>query len=269
MKTLLFVLTFCLLTMPVFGMEKTSELNRIFESVPKQYKEVFKAEVKKLFDSNLMLLKKLLGEQKFKSVFMVHDCDPQIVDFSSKQISQIDAKLKLAGIKSLLDLVDCRPGGNLSEHQFANQIFDSEIESIIVVGSGRRRDELFKSSDFVAGQIIEAQKRKTRQPILLTLGNLDQSEAFSSLLLNIPSYKSISVHSKEAKLKLYDLIPKTYELIKAIYNNELVSVISKAEEALYRELKNISENEFLQKRLEEARAASQRENDDLALLLGL
>jgi hypothetical protein len=239
----------------------------IFESVSEECKVTFEKKAKKLFNKKLEQLARVLREEGSKTVFIAHDLSSRD---KKDQLIQIDTQLKLAGIHSLLDLVDLRSGRGLSIHQFFDQIFDSRTDSIIVVGSGGR------VSDFTAGNLFSAQSKKRGPITLLTLGDLDLTHAFPQILLEINDKNLVQVIEDGAKIQVHTLIQKTYVLIsiiydRAIHSRSLAEEISQSEESLYSDLKTLAKDESKPRKLCKKKSDKNelQHQDDLADLEAL
>jgi hypothetical protein len=76
----------------------------------------------------LKKLNTLFANQRVRSIFFTH---PSLNAQEQSLLANIDSYLKRAGVLSIIDCVDCRPGGRMSIHQFADQIRNYEQNSII------------------------------------------------------------------------------------------------------------------------------------------
>lgn len=101
----------------------------VLNSVDPEYQAVFELEANLLFEEHLKKLKRIFASRNLRSIFFIQ---PNRLTYEEEQLLvKIDSFLKLAGVPSLIQCVDCRPGGRWTIHQFADQVYQHEKDSII------------------------------------------------------------------------------------------------------------------------------------------
>jgi hypothetical protein len=243
----------------------------IFDSVAPEHKGVFENEGQRLFKDNLAQLRDLQKGKVLKTVFIVHDLwksnDP-VIQEKRGILEKIDLHLKLAGIRSLLDLVDGRAGG-LSIHQFFNQIFQEE-SNLIIIESGGWSDGSHHSR-YIASNAIAAQQKKTEPPVFIKLGNVDPSGTFSAVFAShFVGSESVQFHLENSKLSLCELMSKTYELIHFVFKQDPKMGIIQLKEELASSLESLAKNtDRLEELLRKQKEKEKTVLEDLAKILGI
>ena len=206
-----------------------SDTQAIFVSVKEKYQAIFEHEAQNLLEKNLESLSQFLTSKASKSVFIVHDFS----DEDEKRLKKLDFQLKRAGIRTLLDCVDC--GGNLTIHQFNDQIFHERVNAIIAVGTGQWKDTSRHDLAQLSDNTITALKQKKEPLILLAPCDKDKADAFSSMLLNVSNSNFVQYPFAGSITDVH----KLYELINVIYDNKLNETIRKYEQNFSQGIKSI------------------------------